>query len=131
MLGVGNPESLLCIVFYAVGLNFSLRGGQEHRDLKLSQFTRVPADGYDSNTYYQYIENGSKNYQGRFSETGRPIRLFERMFSQLRIVALFAYCILTWTSCHLIPLLYICSLNRESPRLTNLGTEIRSLESIL
>ena len=31
----------------------------------------MPTDRYDSNTYYQYVENGSKNYQGRFSETGQ------------------------------------------------------------
>ena len=49
-----------------------MHGGQEHRDLKRSQFTRVPADGYSGSTYYQYVENGSKNYQGRFNETGQP-----------------------------------------------------------
>ena len=71
VLGVATPESLLRTVFYTVGLHFSLRGGQEHRDLKCSQFTRVPEEGYLSSTYYQYVENGSKNYQGRFSETGQ------------------------------------------------------------
>ena len=71
VLGIASPESLLRAMFYTVGLHFSLRGGQEHRDLKCSQFTRVPADRYDGNTYYQYVENGSKNYQGHFSETGQ------------------------------------------------------------
>ena len=69
-LGVHSPDSLLRAVFYTVGLHFCLRGGQEHRDLKRSQFTRIPKDGYDSSTYYQYIENGSKNYQGRLSAKG-------------------------------------------------------------
>ena len=75
ILGVDTPESLLRTVFYTVGLQFSLRGGQEHRDLKCSHFSRVPADDYHSKTYYQYVENGSKNYQGCFSETGQPNKI--------------------------------------------------------
>ena len=68
VLGVASLESLLRTVFYTIHLHFCLRGGQEHRDLKCSQFARVRAD---SNNYYQYVENGSKNYQGCFSETGQ------------------------------------------------------------
>ena len=52
-LGVQSPDSLLRAAFYMVGLHFCLRGGQEHRDLKQSQFTRIPKDGYFSSTYYQ------------------------------------------------------------------------------
>ena len=58
-----------------MGLYFSLRGGQEHRDLKCSQFSRVPASGYSAQTFYQYVENGSKNYQGRFCETGQSNKI--------------------------------------------------------
>ena len=47
-LGVHSPDSLLRAVFYTVGLHFCLREGQEHRDSKRSQFTRIPTDGYDS-----------------------------------------------------------------------------------
>ena len=68
VLGVATPESLLRTVFYTVELHFSLRGGQEYRDSKYSQFTRVPEEGYPTT---KYVENGSKNYQGRFSETGQ------------------------------------------------------------
>ena len=75
VLGVNSPESLLRTVFYTVGLYFSLRGGQEHRDLKCSQFSRVPASGYSAQTFYQYVENGSKNYQGRFCETGQSNKI--------------------------------------------------------
>ena len=50
---------------------FCLRGGQEHRDLRVEQFYRFPNEEvYDDSTYYQYVENGSKNYQGRFIEVG-------------------------------------------------------------
>ena len=54
-----------------VGMYFSLRGGQEHYDLKVDQFKRVPAEGYSKETHYRYVENGSKNYQGRFSECNK------------------------------------------------------------
>ena len=43
--------------------------------MKRSHFTRISTDGYDSSTYYQYVENGSKNYQGRFSETGQANKI--------------------------------------------------------
>lgn len=74
-LGTDNPSSLLRAVFYTAGLHFSLRGGQEHRDLKVDQLTRLPAEGYSTETYYQYVENGSKNYQGRFSEVGQQNKI--------------------------------------------------------
>jgi len=51
-----------------MGLHFSLHGGQEHCNLRVEQLTRVPVDRYDVKTHYQYIENGSKNYQGKFLE---------------------------------------------------------------
>ena len=37
-----SPWALLRAAFYTVGLHFSLRGGQEHRDFKVSQLSRVP-----------------------------------------------------------------------------------------
>ena len=37
ILGCDNPKSLLRAVFYLNGKNFCLRGGSEHRNLKLSQ----------------------------------------------------------------------------------------------
>ena len=71
VIGTASPWPLLRAAFYTVGLYFSLRGGQEHHDLKVSQMSRVPSTGYDKSTHYVYVENGSKNYQGRFSETGQ------------------------------------------------------------
>ena len=35
------PEALLCAVFVTVGMYFSLRGGQEHYDLKVDQFNHT------------------------------------------------------------------------------------------
>ena len=63
-VGTDNQERFLQAVFYMAGLHFSLHGGQEHQDLKVEQLTCVPAKRYSTETYYQYVENGSKNYQG-------------------------------------------------------------------
>ena len=71
VIGTASPWPLLCAAFYTVGLYFSLRGSQEHHDLKVSQMSQVPSTGYDKSTHYVCVENGSKNYQGRFSETGQ------------------------------------------------------------
>ena len=71
VLGTDNPWSLARATFFVVGLHFCLRGGQEHRDLAVSQFRRFPSDvSYSADTYYQYAEYGSKNHQGKFDERG-------------------------------------------------------------
>ena len=71
VLGFEPPEALLRAVFVTVRMHFSLRGGQEHYDLKVEQFTRVPTEGYSKEVHYKYVENGWKNYQGRFTECGK------------------------------------------------------------
>ena len=60
-IGIYSPRALVRCVFYYVGKAFCLRGGQEQRNLKPSQFER----GYEPDRY-TYTENGSKNHQGRF-----------------------------------------------------------------
>ena len=60
-LGITNPRSLQNAVFYYNGKNFCLRGGEECRQLKISQLERVfNPDGY---VYHEYV---SKNRQGTF-----------------------------------------------------------------
>ncbi len=49
--------------FFYVGKTVCLRGGQEQRNLKLSQFRRE----YDPDRYI-YVENGSKNHPGTFGQ---------------------------------------------------------------
>ena len=63
ILGTEAPRQLLRTVFYLNGKNFCLRGGQEHRDLKLSMLKR-----YTNPDCYQYIENASKNRQGGLAQ---------------------------------------------------------------
>ena len=88
VLGCSSPYPLLRAVFYLVGLHFCLRGGQEHRDLKQSQLSRVPSEGYDADTHYVYVENGSKNYQGvrAFAQPTSercPVHILDLYFSKL------------------------------------------------
>ena len=64
VLRVDTPQGLLNCVFFYNGKNFCLRGGQEQRDLKLSQLHRevVNVEG-ESRVRYTYMEHGSKNRQ--------------------------------------------------------------------
>ena len=58
-LTTATPKGLLSAAFYTVGKSFCLRGGQEHRNLKLSQLKRME-------DHYVYFENVSKNNSGSF-----------------------------------------------------------------
>ena len=66
-LGIHSPQALLNAVFFLNGKNFCLRGGDEHRSLKLSQLKRG-----DDPPSYLYVENGSKNRSGTFSQRYVP-----------------------------------------------------------
>ena len=54
-----SPKGLLRCKFFYVGKSFCLRGGEEHRCLTLSQFTRLHKPDR-----YVYSEKSSKNRQG-------------------------------------------------------------------
>lgn len=61
VLGIDNPTSLLRAVFFNNGKIFCLRGGEEHRNLRLSQFRR-------NENGYTYTENASKNRSGGLAQ---------------------------------------------------------------
>lgn len=63
VLSVDTPKGLLRAVFYLNGKNFALRGGVEHRQLKLSQIKRV-----DDPPSYVYTECASKNRAGGLAQ---------------------------------------------------------------
>ena len=63
VMGVDTPKSLQNAAFYIVGKMFSLRGGVEHRSLKLSQISRM-----SNPDQYVYHENVSKNHNGSFKK---------------------------------------------------------------
>ena len=60
-IGTYSPQALLRAVFFYLGKTLCIRGGQEQRNLKPSQFRRE----YDPDRYI-YVENGSKNHPGTF-----------------------------------------------------------------
>ena len=62
VLDSNTPRGLQNAVFYTIGKVFCLRGGQEHRALKLSQLQRCADDRY------VYYENVSKNRNGSFKQ---------------------------------------------------------------
>ena len=68
VMGLDTPVGLLNAVFFYNGKKFCLRGGAEHRNLKLSQIKKeiTVVDGKMVNSYV-YQEFGSKNNQGGFS----------------------------------------------------------------
>lgn len=63
VLNINTPLGLLRAVFYYNGKCLCLRGGQEHRCLKLSQLKWMK-----SPDRYEYVENSSKNRKGGISE---------------------------------------------------------------
>ena len=63
ILGCSSPTALQRTVFFYLGKNFCLRGGEEQRELKPSQLIRKRNPGQ-----YVYIETGSKNRSGGLKE---------------------------------------------------------------
>ncbi|XP_060572537.1 uncharacterized protein KIAA1958-like [Ruditapes philippinarum] len=62
ILGNENPQSLLYTIFWTIGVNFGLRGGDEHRNLTLENF-KILQD-QDEVFYLEYCESVSKTYKG-------------------------------------------------------------------
>ena len=65
IVGIASPKVLLHAVFFANGKYLCLRGGREHKELKLSQFTFERDEGGE---FVQYVENGSKNRSGSYKD---------------------------------------------------------------
>ena len=63
VLGTDTPQSLLRAVFFLNGKNFCLRGGVEHRELKISQIQHI-----HSPPRYVYTECASKNRTGGLAQ---------------------------------------------------------------
>ena len=63
VMGTTTPKALQNVAFNTVGKMFALRGGTEHKSLKLSQITRMT-----NPDHYVYHENVSKNHNGSFKK---------------------------------------------------------------
>ena len=70
MLNIKSPIGLLRAVFYYCGKCFCLRGGQEHRNLSLSQLER----SYSPDRYV-YRENSSKKRQGGLKQMNKVVTI--------------------------------------------------------
>ena len=71
VIGDHSPLALQRAVFFYVGKAFCLRGGEEQRKLKRSQFQR----SFNPDCY-TYIENGSKNYSGVNSSENKVVPVY-------------------------------------------------------
>ena len=70
VVSVSTPKGLLNAVFFLNGKNFALRGGNEHRCLKISQTVRNIS--FEGKVRYTYTENCSKNRAGGFNQLSVP-----------------------------------------------------------
>ena len=70
VLSASTPRGLLNAVFFLNGKNFALRGGAEHRCLKVSQI--VSNLSPEGKLRYTYTENCSKNRAGGFNQLNVP-----------------------------------------------------------
>ena len=80
-----SPLGLLHAVFYLNGLNFVLRGSDEHRKLKISKFAfsevANPDNPREMIRYVQYTEHGSKNHPGgshQLNENNKVVTQFAK-----------------------------------------------------
>ena len=75
VMGTTTPRALQNAAFFIVGKMFSLRGGQELRELKLSQVVR-----HDNPDRYEYTEHVSKTRNG----TSKKLHVQSKVFSLYR-----------------------------------------------
>ncbi|XP_046337993.1 transcriptional regulator QRICH1-like [Haliotis rufescens] len=69
-LGDSSPQQLLDTVLYLTGLHFALRGGKEHRALRLHLNPQITGPYTDQNgrRYLEYVEDVSKTNPGGIRE---------------------------------------------------------------
>lgn len=77
-----TPLGLLNAVFYYNGINFVLRGAQEHRDFKISQLKFYLVDNPEKPTekveVAEYTEFGSKNRPGGRCQLNLTVKVILR-----------------------------------------------------
>ena len=64
VLGDHSPQALLNTVFYQNGVNFALRSGNEHRQLRYRESQIQVVERPGERPYLQYVGDVSKNNQG-------------------------------------------------------------------
>ena len=81
ILGRDSSEQLLNTVFYVIGLYFALRGGEEHRSLRLGKVSQISQHFLpDGKKYLMYVEHCSKTHQGGlndYNNNKKCVKVFE------------------------------------------------------
>ena len=99
IIGINNPRALLDALIYVFGLNFALRGGDEHRRLRAVNSQIHLKTSKSGQRYLEYVEDVSKtNSGGLYSKAGRKItQAYENANNQDRCpVRLFQLYNLKW-----------------------------------
>ena len=87
VLGDDNPEKLIDTLVYCFGLNFALRSGKEHRNLRpdMIKYQQLA----DSKSYIIYNESGSKNNSGGIKDRkvqNKAVRVYSNVANPSRCV---------------------------------------------
>lgn len=65
ILGTDTPQKLQDTLLFLLGLNFALRAGQEHRNLRVGQYSQISVmKERNGLKYLEYKENVSKTNRG-------------------------------------------------------------------
>ena len=64
ILGDSTPQALLNTVFFQNGINFALRSGDKHRQLRHDDCQITVVERSSERPFLQYVEDTSKNKQG-------------------------------------------------------------------
>ena len=107
LLGKNNPQSLLDALIYVFGLNFALRGGDEHRRLRAVNSQITLNTSKSGLLYLEYVEDVSKTkcgglhnkasrkitqaYENKTYQDRCDVRLYQLYNSKFEVVSFF-YC---------------------------------------
>ena len=97
VINLTTPQGLLNCAFFYNGKNLCLRGGDEHRRLKFSQFKHdtVMVEGLEKACYI-YTEHGSKNRSGQLHVQNKVVKHFEVLEAGERDYIKIWICISPW-----------------------------------
>ena len=78
ILGTSDPETLLHTVFYIIGLNFALRGGEEHRSLRHGDQSQLQLLVVSSGkTVLRYSQDFGKCNQGGLKDFNKKKKVVD------------------------------------------------------
>ena len=81
ILGDDTPRKLIDTLVYCFGLNFAMRSGEEHRNLRPDMLQLVEPP--NSAAYLVYTESGSKNRQGELKDRNKVTNKVVKYFANV------------------------------------------------